>query len=59
MLAVTEATVWRWIAEDRLAVVRLGAKSTRFELAEVERFIAAGRGAAHGESRRFYPDGAA
>lgn len=35
-LKVSRSTVWRWIKEGRLHPVKLGPRSNRFRVAEVE-----------------------
>lgn len=50
-LALAEKTLWQWIAERRIGVVRLG-RSVRIPQSEIDRLIAEGstpalRGSAH------------
>ena len=42
-LAVTERTVWRWIADEKLPVHRLAGTTVRIARDDLEVFIAAGR----------------
>lgn len=41
MLALSQKTVWQWIGERRIEVVRLG-RAVRVPLSEVERLIEEG-----------------
>lgn len=41
MLALSQKTIWQWIGERRIEVVRLG-RAVRVPLSEIERLIEAG-----------------
>ena len=39
MLAVSRTTVWRWIADGRLAAYRAGGRTIRIKKEELDRFL--------------------
>jgi excisionase family DNA binding protein len=47
MLALSQKTVWQWIGERRIGVIRLG-RSVRVPLSEIERLIEEGTTPARG-----------